>query len=139
MLLGFSGLIAGYDGSFEFKAGADYPTGFNYTVMRVFCAFFGALMVPMAYFTGLELNMRKSSAIFFALMVTFELSFLNISRFILLDSLLLFFTTLCTYSLIELRNQEKRGYTYLLIKELLLLIGIYLFFLLGYVLVVLPV
>ena len=55
MLVGLSGYLAGYNGSFEFKSGEKYPEELNYTSMRVFNAFFGAVCIPTAYFTAREL------------------------------------------------------------------------------------
>ncbi|KAJ3214338.1 Protein O-mannosyltransferase 2 [Dinochytrium kinnereticum] len=72
MLLGLSGLFVGYNGTFEFESGAKYPAELNYTGMRVFSALFGALMVPVAYVTGLELRFSSSATIFFSAMHTIE-------------------------------------------------------------------
>ncbi|KAA8647530.1 protein O-mannosyl transferase [Aspergillus tanneri] len=43
MLVGLSGLLAGYNGSFEFKSGEKYPDDVNYTFMRAFNAAFGVV------------------------------------------------------------------------------------------------
>lgn len=59
MLVGLSGLLAGYNGSFEFKSGETYPAELNYTFMRIFNATFGALCVPLAYFTCKQFGFTK--------------------------------------------------------------------------------
>jgi len=92
MLVGLSGYLAGYNGSFEFKSGETYPAEVDYTFMRVFNATFGALCVPLAYYTAKELNLRRNTVYLVTLAVLFENSYTTISRFILLDSMLLFFT-----------------------------------------------
>lgn len=92
MLVGLSGYLAGYNGSFEFKSGEKYPEELNYTFMRAFNSFFGAVCIPLAYFTARELNFRRPAVWFVTLMVLCENSYTTISRFILLDSMLLCFT-----------------------------------------------
>ncbi|PWY68046.1 protein O-mannosyl transferase [Aspergillus heteromorphus CBS 117.55] len=98
MLVGLSGYLAGYNGSFEFKSGENYPEDVNYTFMRLFNAAFGVACVPLAYYTARELGFRRATVWLVSLMVLFENSYATISRFILLDSMLLCFTfttTLC--------------------------------------------
>jgi dolichyl-phosphate-mannose-protein mannosyltransferase len=92
MLVGLSGYLAGYNGSFEFKSGEKYPPELNYTVMRAFNAFFGAVCIPLAYYTAREMNFKRPAVWFVTLMVLCENSYTTISRFILLDSMLLCFT-----------------------------------------------
>jgi len=108
MLVGLSGYLAGYNGSFEFKSGDTYPEDVDYTFMRAFNATFGALCVPLAYFTARELKLRRNTVWLVTMMVLFENSYTTISRFILLDSMLLFFTfttVLCWSRFHSLRNQ----------------------------------
>lgn len=111
MLVGLAGLLAGYDGSFEFKSGEKYPEGLNYTFMRVFLATFGALMVPLTYFTAYEMKMSSWAINLATTMVLFDTAYLCISRFILLDSMLLFFTLSTTYCLARFHNFQNRSFT----------------------------
>ncbi|KAI9807529.1 MAG: hypothetical protein M1825_005469 [Sarcosagium campestre] len=109
MLVGLSGLLAGYNGSFEFKSGEKYPDEVNYTFMRIFNATFGALCVPVAYMTARQLNFRRPTVWLVTMMVLFENSYATISRFILLDSMLLFFTfttVLCWATFHQLRDES---------------------------------
>ncbi|KAI9209712.1 Dolichyl-phosphate-mannose-protein mannosyltransferase-domain-containing protein [Polychytrium aggregatum] len=107
ILLGFSGILARYNGSFAFESGGHYPEGMNYTTMRIFAAVFGALMVPAAYYTGIQLRLSKPAAILLGTMVLLDTSYIAITRFILLDSMLLFFTCLSAYCLVTFRNYQK--------------------------------
>jgi len=111
MLVGLSGYMAGYNGSFEFKSGDTYPEDVNYTFMRVFNAAFGALCVPVAYFTAKELNFRRNTVWLVTMMVLFENSYTTISRFILLDSMLLFFTFTTILCWARFHNLRKEPFT----------------------------
>ena len=69
MLNGLAGYIARYDGSFEFKSGDVYPDSVDFVTMRVFNAIFGALLVPMAYYTAIQLHLSQPAAVFMAVLV----------------------------------------------------------------------
>ncbi|OZJ06319.1 hypothetical protein BZG36_00722 [Bifiguratus adelaidae] len=111
ILVGFSGLLAGYNGNFEFKSGEVYPDSVNYTFMRVFSAIFGALMVPLAYETALELKLSRRACLLAACMVLLDTAYLCISRFILLDSMLLFFTCSTLYCLSVFHNLKDEAFS----------------------------
>lgn len=102
--MGLSGVLAGYDGSFGFDSGATYPDGMHYGVMRVFNAIWGALLVPLAYLTARQLNFTVKASVLAATMVLLDTALLCISRFILLDSMLLFFTCTTLYCLSKFHN-----------------------------------
>lgn len=68
MMLGFSGILAQYNGTFDFESGSKYPDEINYGIMRMYCAFFGALIVPLAYLTGVQLKFSKLACILCASM-----------------------------------------------------------------------
>ena len=69
MLVGLAGLLSGYDGSFEFKSGEKYPEHVPYVAMRVMTATFGVAMVPLAWYTAVELGMSWKACHLVALMV----------------------------------------------------------------------
>ncbi|KAI8387311.1 Dolichyl-phosphate-mannose-protein mannosyltransferase-domain-containing protein [Blakeslea trispora] len=111
ILVGFSGWLAGYDGSFSFESGATYPDNLNFAVMRIFNAFFGAMMVPIAYLTATELKMSTKASLLAATMVLLDNAYLTISRFILLDSMLLFFTCTSLYTLTVFHNLRSQAFS----------------------------
>jgi len=124
MLVGLAGLLSGYDGSFEFKSGEVYPETVPYVAMRVMLATFGVAMVPLSWFTAVELGMSQWACHLTAMMVLLggfasdyfvqkpnachhlDVGWLCISRFILLDSMLLFFTVLTVFCLTKFHNQQ---------------------------------
>ncbi|KAI6813570.1 dolichyl phosphate-D-mannose:protein O-D-mannosyltransferase-like protein [Hortaea werneckii] len=106
MLVGLSGYLANYNGSFEFKSGETYPEELNYTFMRLFNSAFGALCIPLAYFTAKELHFKRPTVWLVTMMVLFENSYTTISRFILLDSMLLFFTFTTVFCWAKFHNQR---------------------------------
>ncbi|KAJ7614913.1 glycosyltransferase family 39 protein [Roridomyces roridus] len=112
MLVGLAGLLAGYDGSFEFKSGEDYTDEVPYVAMRMMLASFGAAMVPLGWYTAVELGMSQWAAHIVALMVLLDVGWLCISRFILLDSMLLFFTVLTVFCMTKFHNQRTRSFSF---------------------------
>ncbi|GAB7345178.1 hypothetical protein MBLNU457_3561t1 [Dothideomycetes sp. NU457] len=111
MLVGLSGYLAGYNGSFEFKSGETYPEEVNYKFMRQFNAMFGALCIPLAYYTAKELHFRKPTVWLVTLAVLFENSYTTISRFILLDSMLLFFTFTTVFCWAKWHNMQSKPFS----------------------------
>ena len=70
-MVGLVGALAGYDGSFEFASGSEYPANVPYVAMRVMLAMFGVGMVPLGWFTAVELGMSQWACHLVALMVLF--------------------------------------------------------------------
>jgi dolichyl-phosphate-mannose-protein mannosyltransferase len=127
MLVGLAGLLSGYDGSFEFKSGEQYPEDVPYVAMRVMLAMFGVGLVPLGWYTAVELGMSLWACHLVALMVLFgacdvmllckilirrscvtDIAWLCISRFILLDSMLLFFTFTTVFFLTKFHNHQNQ-------------------------------
>lgn len=111
MLIGLSEWLAGFDGNFEFDSGQQYPSDCNYKSIRQFNAVFGALCVPIAYFTAKEMGFEILTVCMITLMVCLEHSYIVLSKFILLDSMLLFFTILTFFCMIKIYTYRKVQFT----------------------------
>lgn len=86
MLVGLAGLLSGYDGSFDFKSGTEYPEHVPYVAMRVMMAMFGVALVPLGWYTAVELGMSWRACHMVALMVllgVYLIAFCIISQLIL--------------------------------------------------------
>lgn len=104
LLVGLLGWLAGFDGAFKFDLGKPFPPGNHFTRMRIFNCVFGVLCTPVAYFTAVNLRLALPTAVLVALLVALEMLSLTLSKFILLDSMLLFFTVLTFFCLTKLHR-----------------------------------
>ncbi|GAA6005428.1 hypothetical protein JCM10207_002978 [Rhodosporidiobolus poonsookiae] len=110
MLVGLAGALSGFNGSYDFPSGSVYPDHVPYRAMRIMLALPGVAMVPLAWGTAVELRMTKWGRHIVTLMVLCDIAWLVISRFILLDSLLIFFTFTTVYCLACFNNQQRRPF-----------------------------
>ncbi|EGV65733.1 dolichyl-phosphate-mannose-protein mannosyltransferase [Yamadazyma tenuis] len=104
LLVALSGYLAGSNGEFTFPSSGSYPEDVNYVAMRAFNCIFGILCTPLAYKTAVVLGFSQFSVWFITLQVIFEMVSLTLSKFILLDSFLLFFTVLSFYCLAHIHR-----------------------------------
>ncbi|KAI8640021.1 Dolichyl-phosphate-mannose-protein mannosyltransferase-domain-containing protein [Parasitella parasitica] len=111
MLVGLSGVLANYNGSFGFESGKTYPEDLDITTMRMFNAAWGIMLVPLAYGTAHHLNLSWKSCVLAASFVLFDNALLTISRFVLLDSMLLFFTGASFFCLAGFRSQRLNSFS----------------------------
>jgi len=90
--------------------------------MRVFNAVFGILCVPLVFYTARTLKYSNQAVYLVTLMVLcgmgpkifdliIENSYATISRFILLDSMLLFFTATTIFSLVKFHSYRKQEFS----------------------------
>lgn len=107
MLIGLAGVLCGFNGSFDFHSGAKYPAHVPYRGMRILMALPGVAMVPLAWGTAYELGFTWYGQHIVTLMVLCDLAWLVISRFVLLDSMLLFFTFTTVYCMAVFHNQQR--------------------------------
>lgn len=76
--------------------------------MRMVPAALGVATIPLAYLTMRGLECRATTALLAAVFVAFENGLVTQSRHILLDSPLLFFTSLTTFLWVGFCNEDKR-------------------------------
>ncbi|BGP49458.1 Dolichyl-phosphate-mannose--protein mannosyltransferase 1 [Rhodotorula kratochvilovae] len=101
-LSGFQG------GQFDFKdIGREYaPDHVPYIAMRLLPATLGLALIPLTYLTLRALQLRPATALLGSLFITFENGLITQSRFILLDSPLIFFTALSVFFWVCFSNEN---------------------------------
>ncbi|RZC38810.1 protein O-mannosyl-transferase 2, partial [Asbolus verrucosus] len=91
MLIGLSGYLTGYDGTFAFDKPGDKYENTSYVGMRMFCTALGASLVPMSFLTVDEMTQSLTGATFASLLILFDVGILTLTQYILLDPILLCF------------------------------------------------
>ncbi|VVT55331.1 uncharacterized protein SAPINGB_P004543 [Magnusiomyces paraingens] len=106
MLYAVVGYLAGFDGEFDFNAiGLEYgPANVPYVAMRMLPATLGVLTVLLTYSTLRASGCHSWSALFGAGLLAIENTFVTQSRFILLDSPLVFFVAITVYGFVKFQN-----------------------------------
>ncbi|XP_064622929.1 protein O-mannosyl-transferase 2-like [Lineus longissimus] len=111
MLIGFAGQLTGYDGTFAFdKPGDKYRNSSDFVGMRVFCACFGALLVPFAYHIVYILSQSVPAALLAGIIVLCENGTLTLTRYILLDPFLIFFIVGSVFSYVNFMVEYSRPF-----------------------------
>jgi len=104
----FAGIasLAGFKGDFDFeKIGDVYPNSTPYYWMRAFPAILGVGTVVLLYLTLRASGVRPLVALLSGLIFTYENANVTISRYILLDSPLIFFIAAAVYGAKRFENE----------------------------------
>ncbi|XP_041098736.1 protein O-mannosyl-transferase 1 [Polyodon spathula] len=110
MILALGAFLGGFDGNFVWnRIGAEYPCSVPVWSLRLLPALAGSLSVPLAYQIVVELGYSHLTALGAALLVLCENSLVVQSRFMLLESLLIFFLLLAVLSYLKFHNSHKRS------------------------------
>merc|ERR1712038_1840807 len=92
MMIAFAGYLAGFDGKFTFdKIGQEYPNEVPLWALRFIPALCGSLLTPSVYLIMTELGLSYYAGGLAAFMVLFDTALLTQSRFILMESIMMFF------------------------------------------------
>ncbi|KAF5387448.1 hypothetical protein D9757_007808 [Collybiopsis confluens] len=107
LLITLAAFLFGYDDHFDFKDIGKVYEHVPYVAMRMVPALLGVATVPLAYLTLRGLDCRATTSLLAALFITFENGLVTQSRHILLDSPLIFFTSLSTFAWVGFCNEDR--------------------------------
>lgn len=107
-LIAIAGYLAGFDGNAQFdRIGGSYGPSVPVWSLRSVPALFGSLLVPAVYHLCRTLGLAQLSSALVAVMVLLENSLLTQSRFILMESILMCFSTLGILSILKFRTENQ--------------------------------
>ncbi|XP_060518759.1 protein O-mannosyltransferase 1 [Cylas formicarius] len=111
-LIAIAAYLAGFDGKFKFdKIGSSYSEGVPLIALRFVPAFFGSLLVPVAYHLMLEVGLTQWTSILAALLLLLDNALLTQSRFILMESMLMFFSLFGILCILKFRTYYAKPYS----------------------------
>ncbi|KAJ8982025.1 hypothetical protein NQ317_007735 [Molorchus minor] len=103
--------LAGFDGQFKFdKIGSPYNDSVPLIALRFIPAFFGSLIIPTTYHLMLEIGLSQWTSLLAALLFLFDNALLTQSRFILMESILLFFSLFGILCFLKFQKQSQKPY-----------------------------
>uniref|UniRef100_A0A3B4XGL8 Protein O-mannosyltransferase 1 n=1 Tax=Seriola lalandi dorsalis TaxID=1841481 RepID=A0A3B4XGL8_SERLL len=112
MILALGAYLGGFDGNFVWnRIGAEYPSSVSVWSLRLLPAVCGALCVPLVYLLTLELRFSHLSALGAAVLLLLENSLIVQSRFMLLESVLIFFVLLAFFSYLRFHNAPNSSWS----------------------------
>lgn len=107
MLIGFSGLLSGYNGTYPFEKPGDKYNGTRYEGMRLFCTALGTAIIPMTYDTVWDLTQSTRAAFISSALILFDVGMITLNQYILLDPILLFFMTASIFGMVKVTKMTE--------------------------------
>lgn len=123
LLIALGGYLGGYQAEFGFNAIGEEFTNNTFIALRFFPAILGAFLPMSVYFLTRSLKGSSIAAFFAGLVIVFENALITQSRFMLLDSMLLFFGFTGLALFFYYRNHQK-PYTYLIASGVLMVMAL---------------
>lgn len=112
-LIALVAYFAGYDGKFKFdRIGSPYSEEVPLFALRALPAVFGSLILPTAYHVMLELGLSQWTALLAGLLLLLDNALLTQSRFILMESMLLFFALFGILCVLKFRHCYDKTYSF---------------------------
>ncbi|XP_023676528.2 protein O-mannosyl-transferase 1 isoform X1 [Paramormyrops kingsleyae] len=110
MILALGAYLGGFDGNFVWdRIGAEYTSNVPVWSLRVIPALAGALCVPLGYQVMVELRYSHLTAVGATLLLLLENALIVQSRFMLLESLLIFFLLTAVLFYLRFHNAYSSG------------------------------
>ncbi|KAG9261871.1 protein O-mannosyl-transferase 1 [Astyanax mexicanus] len=110
MILALGGYLGGFDGNFVWnRIGAEYTSNVPVWTLRVIPALAGSLCVPLGYLLMVELGFTHLTALGASVLLLLENSLIVQSRFMLLESVLIFFLLLAVVSYLRFYNAPNNS------------------------------
>nr|ABH03466.1 POMT1 [Danio rerio] len=108
MILALGAYLGGFDGNFVWnRIGAEYPGNVPVRSLRLIPALAGSFCVPLAYLVVVELGYSHFSALGACALLLMENSLIVQSRFMLLESVLIFFLLLAVLSYLRFHKARN--------------------------------
>ncbi|XP_059150933.1 protein O-mannosyl-transferase 1-like [Physella acuta] len=108
LLLALAGRYAGFEGEINFeRIGAEFPATVPVEMLRLIPAVLGSLVVPVVYQICVEIGMSRYAATVAGVLILLDNALLVQSRFMLMEGMLIFFSTLSILAYLKFRNNSR--------------------------------
>lgn len=111
-LIAGAAYLAGFDGNFKFdRIGSSYAENVPLFALRFIPAFCGSLLMPTAYHLMLEMGLSQWTSLLAGILLLCDNAILTQSRFILMESILLFFSLFGILCILKFRKYHLKLYS----------------------------
>ncbi|KAK6638547.1 hypothetical protein RUM43_006814 [Polyplax serrata] len=111
-LVSLAAYLSGFDGQLKFeKIGSAYGNDIPLFTLRFVPAFCGSLLVPTSYHLLLELGLKQWTAILAGFLLICDNALLTQSRFLLMESILLFFNLFGLLCILKFKKQNVNPFS----------------------------
>ncbi|KAG8182545.1 hypothetical protein JTE90_002079 [Oedothorax gibbosus] len=111
MLIGLSGKLTGYNGTFAFNKPGDKYEDHNYIGMRLFCVTLGIFIIPFSFMIVWEMTRSLMASSYAALFIILDVGMITLTQYILLDPILLFFIVGSVLGMVKFHSQKHRAFS----------------------------
>ncbi|GFR20139.1 protein O-mannosyl-transferase 2 [Trichonephila clavata] len=111
MLIGLSGKLTGYNGTFPFNKPGDKYEDHKYLGMRLFCVLHGIFLIPFSFLIVWELTNSLIASALAATFIIFDVGMITLSQYILLDPILICYINGSVLGMVKFRSQSYRAFS----------------------------